>query len=167
MRGSITMGEPTGPGGRARAATGAVTDEELVARYPDLAVDRDSAPMYRGWLQRCLLINRCADCGRFEYPAVPICPGCWSWDVRPTEVSGAGTLHMAIFLHQGPPAEGVDYSTPYPVVVVELDEQPGLRFTSTVIGARNDEILIGRRVELGWFERAGSPRPAFRMAGAS
>ncbi|CAB4364073.1 MAG: hypothetical protein F2681_08705 [Actinobacteria bacterium] len=49
--------------------------------------------------------------------------------------AGNGTIHLAVFLHQGPPAEGVDYSTPYPVVTVELDEQPGLRFTGTPVPA--------------------------------
>jgi hypothetical protein len=78
-------------------------------------------------------------------------------------VSGTGTIHLATFLHQGPPAEGVDYSTPYPIVTVELDEQPGLRFTSTVVGGAPDEIEIGRRVELDWIERAGVPLPVFRL----
>jgi uncharacterized OB-fold protein len=142
-----------------------VSDEELIARYRDQTVDRDTAHRYRGWLDHRVLINRCADCGRYTEPPTPVCPSCWSWQVQPTEVAGTGRIHMAIFLHQGPPAEGVDYSTPHPVVVVELDEQPGLRYTATVLGASNDEITIGRRVELTWFERAGSPRPAFRLVG--
>ena len=70
---------------------------------------------------------------------------------------------MAIFLHQGPLAEGIDYSTPHPVVTVELDEQPGLRISSTVIGAPNDQITIGRRVTLDWIERGGVPMPVFRL----
>ena len=72
---------------------------------------------------------------------------------------------MAVFLHQGPPAEGVDYSTPYPVVTVELDEQPGLRYSSTVVGSPNEEIQIGRRVELDWIMRGSAPLPVFRLAG--
>jgi uncharacterized OB-fold protein len=79
-------------------------------------------------------------------------------------VSGEGTLFMTVFLHQGPPTEGVDYSTPYPVVTVELDEQEGLRFTSTVVGATNDDIHIGERVELDWIDRAGAPLPVFRLS---
>jgi uncharacterized OB-fold protein len=71
---------------------------------------------------------------------------------------------MAIFLHQGPPAPGVDYSTPYPVVTVELEEQAGLRFTSTVVGAANDDIVIGAPVTLDWIDREGVPVPAFRLA---
>jgi uncharacterized protein len=70
---------------------------------------------------------------------------------------------MTIFLHQGPPAEGVDYSTPHPVVTVELDEQAGLRFTSTVVDAPNEAIRIGARVRLDWIDRAGTPLPVFRL----
>lgn len=139
------------------------TDEELLARFPGHPLDHDTAAHYRGRLERRLLLNRCADCARWHHPPKPICPSCWSTDVRATEVAGTGTIHLAIFLHQGPPAEGVDYSTPYPVVVVELDEQLGLRFTSTVVGSPNDQITIGERVILDWIDRAGTPLPAFRL----
>jgi hypothetical protein len=70
---------------------------------------------------------------------------------------------MAIFLHQGPPVEGIDYSSPYPVVTVELDEQIGLRFTATVTGAPQAAVTIGARVRLDWIDRAGEPIPAFRL----
>jgi uncharacterized OB-fold protein len=49
-------------------------------------------------------------------------------------------------------------------VTVELDEQPGLRFSGTVVGAANDEITIGRRVTLDWIDRGSEPVPAFRLA---
>lgn len=142
-----------------------VSNEELVQRFPGEPITYDNADHYRGRLHRKLLLNRCADCGVWHAPAKPVCPACWSTGVVPTEVSGNGTIYMAIFLHQGPPAPGVDYSTPYPVVTVELDEQPGLRFTSTVAGASNDDIRIGEPVRLDWQDRFGSPMPVFVLAG--
>lgn len=96
---------------------------------------------------------------------MPVCPTCLSDDIEPSEVAGNGAIYLAVFLHQGPPATGVDYSTPYPVVTVELDEQTGLRFTSTVIDAPVDQITIGRRVTLDWIDRDGTPLPVFRLAG--
>jgi uncharacterized OB-fold protein len=108
-------------------------------------------------------VNRCADCGAWHHRPKPICPQCWSKHVVPTRVSGHGTIHLLILLHQGPPAEGVDYSTPHPVVTVELDEQPGLRFTSTVVGTAADDLAIGQRVVLDWTERDARPYPVFRV----
>src|SRR5215213_7375243 len=106
-----------------------ISDTELVALYAGKAITRDWAPHYRGRLAHQLLINRCAGCGHWHHPPKPVCPACWSDAVEPTPVAGTGTIHLAVFLHQGPPAQGVDYATPYPVVTVELDEQAGLRFT--------------------------------------
>ena len=140
-----------------------ISDEDLMRRFPGYPLDRDSAAHFRGRIAHQLLVNRCTDCGTWHHTPKPICPACWSTDVRATPVSGRGAIYMAIFLHQGPPAEGVDYSTPYPVVTVELDEQVGLRFTGTVVGAPNDAIRIGRRVTLEWVRRGATPVPAFRL----
>jgi uncharacterized protein len=147
--------------------TTSITDDQLVERFPGQPITHDNAEHYRGRLNRQLLINRCNDCGHWHAPAKPVCPRCWSFDVEATAVSGDGTIFMAIFLHQGPPAPGVDYSTPYPVVTVELDEQPGLRYTSTVVGADNDAIKIGNRVRLNWIVRSGAPLPVFELTEAT
>ncbi len=136
-------------------------DDELVERFPDVLIDGDNKEFYRGWLRRRLLVNRCADCGTWHHPPRPVCPSCWSHDVVPTPVSGRGTVHLLIWLRQGPPAEDVDYSTPHPVVTVELEEQPGLRYTSTVLDATMDDLAIGDPVELTWIERHGEPFPVF------
>jgi uncharacterized protein len=144
-----------------------LSDEELVARFPGELITHDNKAHYRGRLQRRLLINRCAECHQWRHPPRTVCPDCWSRHVEPTEVSGEGTIHLAIFLHQGPSAEGVDYTTPYPVVSVDLDDAPGVRFTSTVVDATNGQIVIGARATLDWRERHGSPMPVFRLAGDS
>lgn len=141
-----------------------ITDEELVERFSGEPLDRDNAEHYRGRLRRELLMNRCQSCGRWHAPPAPICPDCWSNSVAAEPVSGDGTIFMAVFLHQGPPAPGVDYSEPHPVVAVELAEQEGLRFTSTVVGAAKDRIVIGAPVRLSWIERAGVPFPVFELS---
>ena len=142
-----------------------ISDEDLLGRYPGYAIDHDTKARYRGWLGHVMLIDRCGECGTWHEPPGPICPRCWSTDIVPTAIAGTGTIHLAIALRQGPPVEGVDYSTPYPVVVVELDEQLGLRMSSTVIGADSADIVIGRRVTLDWILRRGAPIPVFRLEG--
>ena len=144
-----------------------VADEELLETFSGYGVERDNAAHFRGRLERQLLINHCAECGVWHHPPRPVCPACWSPQVHADPVSGSGTIYLCVFLHQGPPAPGVDYSTPYPVVTVELDEQAGLRFTATVTGARNEDIAIGERVHLDWIERGGVPVPAFRLGETS
>jgi uncharacterized OB-fold protein len=140
-----------------------VSDAELVERFPWVQLDHDNKQLFRGWLERRLLLRRCVECGRFHHPPKPICPECWSSRVEPTEVSGRGVVHLAMFLHQGPPAPGVDYARgPHPVVTVDLEEQPGLRFTSTIVDCPREAIRIGLPVELVWIERYGAPFPAFR-----
>ena len=140
-----------------------LSDTELVEGYAPLTVDRDTAGYYRGWLARELRPNRCVDCGHWHHPPRPMCPVCWSWNVEPTAVSGKGTIHLLILLHQGPPAPGIDYTAgPYPVATVELEEQPGLRITSTIVGTPPHELSVGQSVELIWIERNGLPFPAFR-----
>jgi uncharacterized protein len=112
-------------------------------------------------------MNRCADCARWHHPPQPVCPECWSVDVTPTEVSGQGSVHLLIRLHQGPPAAGVDYAAgPYPVVVVELEEQSGLRYTSTMVNYDAAHLRIGVPVELTWIDRSGTPFPVFQPAGS-
>lgn len=139
------------------------TDAELIEVLAHLPVERDTAEHYRGYLRRELVFTRCAACGRWDAPMRPMCPACWSWDMVPTAVSGRGVIHLAITLHQGPPADGVDYTAgPHPVVTVELVEQEGLRFTGTVIDCPADAVRIGLPVELAWIERSGAPYPAFR-----
>lgn len=84
----------------------------------------------------------------------------------PTEVSGRGTIHLLIWLHQGPPAPNVDYNiSPYPVATIELIEQPGLRFTSTIVSESSEAPYIGMPVELSWIDRNGAPFPVFRPSG--
>lgn len=140
------------------------SDDELISSFPGEPITRDNAAHYRGRLRRELLINRCEQCWCWHAPAMPICPHCWSDAVTAKPVAGTGTIFLVTFLHQGPAAPGVDYSTPYPVVTVELDEQSGLRFTSTVVDAEPAEITIGSGVELAWRTKDLAPMPVFVLS---
>ncbi len=96
-----------------------------------------------------------------------MCPACWSWNMNVEAVSGSGTIHLLMKLYQGPPADGVDYRDGHPVVTVELEEQPALRFTSTVTADfPSERLVIGTPVELDWTERDGVPMPVFRARSA-
>ena len=143
-----------------------MTDELAVLdRYPDARIDHDNRALYEGWLRHELCLNRCASCNTWFHPPRPLCPRCWSFDVRATAVSGRGLVGLTTLLRHGPELPGVTY--PYPVVAVDLEEQDGLRFSSTVVDWTHDgPVPIGTSVELTWIERDGAPFPAFRTSDA-
>jgi uncharacterized OB-fold protein len=138
-----------------------VSDEDLVATFAGHTIDGDSAPHFRGRLRHELLIQQCEDCDRWNYPPRPICPNCWSSSLVYRAVAGTGVVYLATFLHLGPAIPGVSYDPPYPVVSVELDDAPGVRFTGTAIGIAGERSVIGSRAELTWVDRAGVPVPTF------
>jgi uncharacterized OB-fold protein len=139
-----------------------VSEDEVLRRFSEVRIDRDNIPHYVGLLQRRLLINRCMRCRTWHAPPRSICHNCWSRDVLAEEVSGEGVVALVTFLHQGPAMRGVTYRTPYPLVTVELAEQPALRVTSTVVGCPLSMVKIGLAVTLTWIERGGRPSPAFQ-----
>ncbi|MGX7678456.1 Zn-ribbon domain-containing OB-fold protein [Jatrophihabitans sp. DSM 45814] len=139
-----------------------LSDTELLDRFPNVLINHDNKAFYRGWTEKRLLLPKCSDCGYWQGVQRPVCPNCWSFNVEPTEVRGVGRVHLLIWLYQGPPAPDVDYSTPHPVATVELEEQEGLRYTSTIIDVQQGDIAIGDSVELAWIERYGQPFPVFK-----
>jgi uncharacterized protein len=140
-------------------------DEIVLLRFPAVRLDHLNKRYYEGLLRRELLMNRCRACGTWQAPLRPLCPSCWSSDVTAAPVSGRGTVHLLTFLHQGPPAPGVDYSGGFPLAAIELAEQPGLRVTATVVDCPRGRLRVGLPVELAWIDRDGAPWPAFRPAG--
>ena len=139
-----------------------ISDAELLDSFPDVVISHDDKEFYRGWLSRRLVLPRCRECGSWQGTRRPVCAECWSLDIDHQPVSGGGTVHLLIWLHQGPPAPDVDYASPHPVATVELDEQAGLRYTSTILDVHEGDVHIGDRVELAWIERYGAPFPVFR-----
>lgn len=106
-----------------------------------------------------LVMRKCTACGLMRYPPTRACPWCvelgWTWQA----VSGSGTIHSyEIVVHAIQP--GFRDWTPYPVVVVELDEQrgqptpdEGLRMVANLVSPdfspeREENVAIGKRVRV-------------------
>src|SRR5205807_715940 len=124
-----------------------ITDDEVLAKFPGVPIDFDNKEHYKGLLQRRLLINRCQKCGYWIYPHRDSCPKCWAGadSVKPTEVSGKGFIYMFSLVHQdgyNARSAGADFSQPFPLVAVELQEREGLRYLSTIVNCRNGDIRI-------------------------
>ena len=106
---------------------------------------------------------RCRSCGYYLHPPVPRCPECGGRDVAPEAVSGRGEVYSFTVNHQS-----WDGGTePYAIVLVELEEQTGLRLTSNLLGVDLDAIEIGLPVQVVFEERDGVHFPLFAPAAAS
>jgi len=108
-------------------------------------------------------MKQCRECGLLRYPPGAACPWCtslqWAWQ----EVSGKGTIHSYEIVVQAIQA-GFREWAPYPVVLVELDEQrgqptpdEGLRLIANLVTdelqpEKEEQVAIGKRVEVVFVE---------------
>lgn len=137
-----------------------VDERDVFAKLPNVRIDRDNVEHYRGLLSGKLLINRCRSCGYWVYPHRPLCPECLSWDVTPTEVSGRGKLFMYTLIHQARDPK-VRLEEPLPVAAVELEEQEGLRYLSSVVNCPLHRLQYDMPLRLVWIDQGGIRVPAF------
>jgi len=106
-----------------------------------------------------LVVRKCTACGLVRYPPTHACPWCtalgWAWQ----EVSGRGTIYSyEIVVHAIQP--GFKELAPYPVVLVELDEQraaptpdEALRIIGNLVKPdlapeEDKNVAIGKRVRV-------------------
>ncbi|MGV0714458.1 OB-fold domain-containing protein [Mycolicibacterium sp. XJ662] len=105
----------------------------------------DEMEFWRSGADGRLRVQRCDDCRRWQHPPNPVCHHCLCRDLTFEPVSGNGTVYSVTINHQPWLAH---LSEPYAVIVVELDEQPGLRFLSRVVGTVTADVVIGLRVRV-------------------
>lgn len=109
------------------------------------ALTQDSRPFWQGGANGQLLIHYCPQCQRYFHPPGPVCPGCGGDQVSPRAVSGRGTIATFTINHQ---KWNPNVQVPYVIAMIELEEQPGLRLVSNIIGTAPEDIRIGQAVEV-------------------
>ncbi len=131
--------------------------------HPRPAITRDSEFFWEGLKRQQILIRSCRDCGHLHHPPGPMCPKChsYAWLARP--MSGRGTVHSYVVVHQ-PQLPGFSY--PLPVALVQLEE--GVRLVGNLRGVAAAEVHIGMAVEAEFVEvEPGYALYAFRPAGTA
>ena len=106
--------------------------------------DPETAFFWEATARRKLEILRCQTCKTWIHYPKPSCWNCSSGDLKPEEVSGRGTIYSYTVTHQDVPG----YTAPFAVVIVELEEQKGLRMVSNVVDVPADDVRIGMPVEV-------------------
>ncbi len=108
------------------------------------------APMWAGFAEKRMLLQRCTACGTHRYPPAPSCAKCLEPSHEWVRIAGtAKIVSWVIFHRQYLP----DYPTPYNVIAVQLAEGPMM--VSNLEGSTPQGSWIGREVELAWSETAG------------
>ncbi len=139
---------------------GPIDDFTVFELYPGIQITHDNVEHYRALAERRLVINRCQGCGWWIYPHRPLCPECWSWSVKPEEVSGFGTVFMFTLLHQLRDPQSM-IAEPLNVAAVELVEQKGMRYLARIVNCEPQDIVHDMPVRLTWIEQGNLEWPAF------
>ena len=123
-----------------------------------------------------LHLQSCADCDLMRYPPGPMCPECGGTDLAWSPISGKGTIHSYYYVPHAVNPAFRDW-TPYPVILVEIDEQRGqptadrsVRIIANCIDADGGpeleaNVAIGKRVEVTMIDMGdGMALPQFRLS---
>jgi uncharacterized OB-fold protein len=105
---------------------------------PDLA-DATSNEFWLGCARGELLVQACAACGVRRMPPRPMCPRCRSTQVRWDPTSGRGRIWSFIVPHP-PLLPAFAAVAPYNAIVVELEDDPGIRFVGNLVASADGEI---------------------------
>ena len=117
------------------------------SRRPRPAINRDNQFFWDGARAHELRIQTCESCGAVSYPPRPCCAECGSFELGWRVSTGRGLVYAWAVPHH-PPVPGFDY--PLFVVLVELEE--GVRIVSNLVDAERDDLRIGLEVEVCWLD---------------
>jgi uncharacterized protein len=93
--------------------------------------DRDTGPFWSAALNGSIAICVCNQCGEALHLPKAYCHHCGSWDINWRQVAGKGKLYSwTVVRLQVHPA----FPVPYAIVVVDLDEAPGVRLLGYLDG---------------------------------
>lgn len=111
-----------------------------------------------------LVLQRCRSCAKLQYPPEVCCVHCQAEEFEEAELSGRGVIYSYTRVDRPLHAGFVD-AVPYLVVLVELDEQPGLRILTNLVDVPDAAVLsCGMPVEVTYEERGQIYLPQFRLA---
>ena len=100
-------------------------------------------PTVAGFWEGCargeLRVQACASCGRRRMPPRPMCPYCQSIEVRWEPTSGRGRVWSFIVPHP-PLLPAFAEVAPYNAIIVELEEDPLIRFAGNLVASADGEI---------------------------
>ena len=116
--------------------------------------DELSKPFWDACNERRLIVQNCATCNRMQYPPQASCPACGSAaHLEWREVSGRGRINGYCVMYDSRIVP-LQADQPFNIAVIELDEDPAIKFLSSLPGTPVGEVPVGASVEVA-FEEVG------------
>jgi len=105
--------------------------------------DKDTGGFFEAAARGELAMRACTKCGTILHVPRAYCRACGSWEGEWKPAGTTGTLHsFTVADHQVHPA----YPVPYTIVLVDLDDVPGVRLLGNLDGAPDLTIGMPMRV---------------------
>jgi len=122
-------------------------------------------PFWDATREHRLLVQWCTACDEPVWFPREVCLRCLGNTLEWRAASGAGSVYAFLVEHR-PNLPGVFGDAPYVVALVELDEQPGLRLPSRLVGVEPEAVAIGMPVAVEFAALPGGDYtiPVFRPA---
>jgi uncharacterized OB-fold protein len=110
----------------------------------------------RAWFTSGRLpLQACARCEKVQFPPEDACRSCGSFELGARESAGRGRVESVAVVHH-PVHPALRPYVPYAVVLVSLDDAPGVNLLGNVLNRPAGEIAIGARVRVA-FEEVRDP----------
>ncbi len=114
--------------------------------------DQLSKPFWDAVNERRLIIQNCSACKRRQYPPEPTCVACGSAaNLEWIPTSGRGTIHGYTVMHDSR-VRRLQPDMPFNIAVIELEEDPEIKFFSNLPGTPVDQVPVGAKVEVTFVE---------------
>ena len=113
-----------------------------------------SKPFWDACNQRRLIMQTCTKCDRMQYPPEKTCDACGSDEnLEWREVSGRGRIHGYCVMYDSR-LKLLQAEQPFNIAVIELEENPEIKFFSHLPGTPPDEVPIGASVQVEFQQTA-------------
>lgn len=114
-------------------------------RKPLPSMSPETKTFWEGCHKGELLIQRCRDCGTFQFYPRAVCASCLSLNIEWVKSSGKGQVYTYTVIYQNRSPGFVD-EVPYVLAYIDLEE--GVRMMSNVINCPPEDVTIGMPVEV-------------------
>lgn len=132
---------------------------------PSPLADEVSKPFWDACNERRLIIQHCAKCSRMQYPPEKTCLACGSSEhLAWRDVNGRGKIHGYCVMYDSR-VRLLQERQPFNIAVIELEQNPEIKFLSHLPGTAPDKVPVGAAVNLE-FEATvtGQLVPEWRVA---